>query len=125
MNIEKDFGKIKLEIIADDTFFVPWESEYQACYSKKVTAEVKQNDNLPNTITPSIKVTSVGNSPVLNNQFINELTTAFRKKNISLMTVKTDINTIKLISKKINSKYNIHSDQILDHVIKALNNIKI
>jgi hypothetical protein len=35
-------GHIKLEVIADDTYFVPWESEYQVQVAKKVQVEVVQ-----------------------------------------------------------------------------------
>ena len=33
---EEESGKISLEIIAEDTLFVPWEADYQASMSKKV-----------------------------------------------------------------------------------------
>jgi len=46
--IKEDFvGKIKLEVIAEDTLFIPWESEYQASISKKV--EVSFNEDLKET----------------------------------------------------------------------------
>lgn len=35
-------GTIKLEVIAEDTFFTPWEDEFQAKASKKVVVEVAQ-----------------------------------------------------------------------------------
>ena len=38
---ESSSGKIKLEVIADDTYFVPWKSEFLVEASKKVTVEVK------------------------------------------------------------------------------------
>jgi len=34
-------GNMKLEVIADDMYFSPWESEYELKQSKKVTVEVK------------------------------------------------------------------------------------
>jgi hypothetical protein len=34
-------GGMKLEVIADDMYFSPWESEYNLQQSKKVTVEVK------------------------------------------------------------------------------------
>jgi len=37
-------GKIRLEVIADDTWFVPYESDYVLEQEKKVTVEVKQPD---------------------------------------------------------------------------------
>lgn len=39
-------GKIKLEIIAEDTLFIPWESEYRTDVYKKVQIEeIKENIN--------------------------------------------------------------------------------
>jgi hypothetical protein len=35
-------GNMKLEVIADDMYFNPWESGYELLQSKKVTVEVKQ-----------------------------------------------------------------------------------
>ena len=42
---ENSNGSIKLEVIAEDTFFTPWKSEFEVQKSKMVTVEVKsQND---------------------------------------------------------------------------------
>jgi hypothetical protein len=38
-------GKIRLEIVADDTLFVPYESTYELGESKGVTVEVIENDS--------------------------------------------------------------------------------
>jgi hypothetical protein len=41
-------GKIKLEVIAEDTYFTPWEDDFKVDTSKKVTVEVKsQKDSKP------------------------------------------------------------------------------
>ena len=40
--IDEDIsGNIRLEVIAEDTFFTPWKSEFEVETSKKVTVEVK------------------------------------------------------------------------------------
>jgi len=44
-------GKISLEIIADDTRFKPWESDYQATLSKKVEVNF-ENKLIESTETP-------------------------------------------------------------------------
>ena len=38
---EDTSGNIRLEVIAEDTFFTPWESDFEVETSKKVTVEVK------------------------------------------------------------------------------------
>jgi len=40
-------GKMKLEVIADDMYFSPWESEYELLQSKQVTVEVKTPSSKP------------------------------------------------------------------------------
>ena len=38
---EDTSGNIRLEVIAEDTFFTPWESDFEVETSRKVTVEVK------------------------------------------------------------------------------------
>ena len=38
---ENTNGSIRLEVIAEDTFFTPWQSDFEVETSKKVTVEVK------------------------------------------------------------------------------------
>lgn len=40
---ENDTGNIKLEVIADDTYFNPWNDEFITDVSKKIKVEVTQN----------------------------------------------------------------------------------
>jgi len=40
-------GKIRLEVVADDTLFVPYESTYELEESKGVTVEVVENNSTP------------------------------------------------------------------------------
>ena len=41
---EDDKGTMKLEVIAEDTYFLPWESDFEVDTSKKIKVEVKQQD---------------------------------------------------------------------------------
>lgn len=47
-------GRMKLEVIADDTFFTPWESDFQVDTSKKVEVEVLSN--LDETEEPMVSI---------------------------------------------------------------------
>lgn len=49
-------GKIRLEVIADDTLFVPYESTYELQESKKVTVEVYQQEATPKKPLVEVKV---------------------------------------------------------------------
>ena len=47
LNMLKEGGEIKLEVIADDMYFNPWNSGFELKKSKSVTVEVKQpTDNI-------------------------------------------------------------------------------
>jgi hypothetical protein len=45
--IVSEGGSMKLEVIADDMYFSPWESEYELLQSKQVTVEVKTPSSKP------------------------------------------------------------------------------
>ena len=40
-------GNMRLEVIAEDTYFTPWESKFEIEASKKVTVEVKSQNTKP------------------------------------------------------------------------------
>ena len=42
---ESTKGNMRLEVIAEDTYFIPWKSEFQIDASKKVTVEVKSQSD--------------------------------------------------------------------------------
>ena len=46
---EEDSGKMKLEVIAEDTYFNPWESDFVVDTARKIKVEIKEQN------TPSIK----------------------------------------------------------------------
>ena len=81
-------GNMKLEVIADDMYFSPWESEYELQQSKKVTVEVKTpNQNKPKLFE--------SNKPKINVSFKNNKT---QKRRPTKKVVKE--NTSREFSKK-------------------------
>lgn len=59
---ESTKGTLKLEIIAEDTYFVPWSSEFSVQAAKKVTVEIKSQTAATITeSTPAVKVSGVKN----------------------------------------------------------------
>jgi hypothetical protein len=56
-------GKIRLEIIAEDTVFTPYESDYQLEEEKKVTVEVIQPQSSPKKQMVEVKVQEFQPSP--------------------------------------------------------------
>ena len=51
-----EHGKIRLEVVADDTLFIPYESDYELEAEKKVTVEVKQQTQQPAKAMVEVKV---------------------------------------------------------------------
>ena len=56
-------GKIRLEILADDTLFVPYESDYVLEAEKSVTVEVKQQVEAPKKPMMEVKVNTPAAEP--------------------------------------------------------------
>ena len=59
LNMLKEGGEMKLEVIADDMYFNPWNSNFELKKSKSITVEVKQpTDNIikENKATVAVKV---------------------------------------------------------------------
>lgn len=59
---EGDSGTIKLEVIADDTLLVPWESAFEAKVSKKITINEVSNTHIKVDNKPKITVDAVSNT---------------------------------------------------------------
>lgn len=51
---EGDMGKMKLEVVADDTLLIPWEATYDAQLSKK--ASIEEPTNLSTNNVPKVTV---------------------------------------------------------------------
>ena len=52
---EDTTGNIRLEVIAEDTFFTPWESNFEVETSKKVTVEIKNQTTKKPIIEAKVK----------------------------------------------------------------------
>ena len=81
-----EVGNIRLEVIADDTLFVPYESTYSLEESKSVTVEVIEADTISKKPMVEVKVDSPVKEKSISkptakpkNDAVNELRTYFRK----------------------------------------------
>ena len=64
---ESSKGNIRLEVIAEDTYFIPWKSEFEINASKKVTVEIKsQNKPLIESRGPIVKVSKIKETKKIN-----------------------------------------------------------
>jgi len=89
---EASNGNIRLEVIADDTYFIPWKSEFEIQASKKVTVEVKSQSNKSVIKENKVQVSNIKQQ--ITNQDINHVA------NIMKLLVRENINLKNLHLKK-------------------------
>ena len=101
--IDEDItGNIRLEVIAEDTFFTPWESDFEVETSKKVTVEVKSQTFKKPIVEAKVKITTSEQKHVIN---------------LLKLLIKENIN-IKNISYKRNKLNNIVATYLKENTIK-------
>ena len=98
---EDTTGNIRLEVIAEDTFFTPWESDFEVETSKKVTVEVKSQTTKKPIIEAKVKITNSEQQHVVN---------------LLKLLIKEDIN-IKNISYKRNKLNNIVATYLKENTV--------
>jgi hypothetical protein len=105
---EDTTGNIRLEVIAEDTFFTPWETDFEVETSKKVTVEVKtQTTPKKPIIEATVKVTDSEQQHVIN---------------LLKLLVNENIN-IKNISYKKNKLNNIVATYLKENTVKDTNKV--
>ena len=106
--IDEDIsGNIRLEVIAEDTFFTPWESDFEVETSKKVTVEVKSQTTKKPIVEAKVTVKE-------NNISISEKEHVI---NLLKLLIKEEIN-IKNISYKRNKLNNIVATYLKENTVK-------
>ena len=121
---EDTSGNIRLEVIAEDTFFTPWQSDFEVETSRKVTVEVKNQTTQKPILEAKVTVKP------------QQVTKSEKKHVVNLfkLLIKEDIN-IDNISYKRNKLNNIvatylkentvnNTEKIINGVLKILENKK-
>ena len=117
---ESTKGKIRLEVIADDTYFTPWESDFEVETAKKVTVEVKSQTN-KNTLTENKTGVTVKNVKV--GDHIQNLTKMLVKENINVSNMsknKDKLNNIIASYLKTNKISDGEKGRIIEGIIQTL-----
>ena len=116
-------GQISLEVIAEDTYFRPWQSDFAVETAKKVTIEVhSQQKPVVESKKATVKVTSQAVT-LTERQHVINIMKVLVNENINLQNLsvkKTKVNTI--IAEYIQSNP-VEQEQvapIIDKVIKVL-----
>ena len=103
---EDTTGNIRLEVIAEDTYFTPWESEFEVETSKKVTVEVKSQTLKKPIVEAKVKVKG------------NTITESEQKHVINLLKLLVNENiNIKNISYKRNKLNNIVATYLKENTV--------
>tara|TARA_R110001583_G_scaffold40788_9_gene130179 strand:+ start:2211 stop:2774 length:564 start_codon:yes stop_codon:yes gene_type:complete len=123
---ESSSGNIRLEVIAEDTFFTPWESNFEIQKSKKVTVEVKTQHNKPIIKESKIKVSNVKNtiSKKETNHVVNILKLLVRENiNLDNLKLKKDrVNKIIAVYNRYQPLPEDNKSKIIDGILEGLGN---
>ncbi len=106
---ESTNGNIRLEVIAEDTFFTPWESDFEVDASKKVTVEVKSQTTKKPIVEAKVKVKVKNEKPTI--------TEKDHVINLFKLLIKEDIN-VDNISFKRNELNNIVATYLKENTVK-------
>ena len=102
-------GNIRLEVIAEDTFFTPWESDFEVNASKKVTVEVKTQTTKKPIVEAKVEVKVKSKKPTI--------TEKDHVMNLFKLLIKDDIN-VDNISYKRNALNNIVATYLQENPVK-------
>ena len=106
---ENTTGNIRLEVIAEDTYFTPWESDFEVDASKKVTVEVKSQTTKKPIVEAKVKVKVKNEKPTI--------TEKQHVINLFKLLIKEDIN-VDNISFKRNELNNIVATYLQENTVK-------
>jgi hypothetical protein len=106
---ENTSGNIRLEVIAEDTFFTPWESDFEVDASKKVTVEVKSQTTKKPIVETKVEVKVKDEKPTI--------TEKDHVINLFKLLIKEDIN-VDNISFKRNELNNIVATYLKENTVK-------
>jgi len=106
---ENTSGNIRLEVIAEDTYFTPWESDFEVDASKKVTVEVKSQTTKKPIVEAKVRVKVKNEKPTI--------TEKDHVINLFKLLIKEDIN-VDNISYKRNELNNIVATYLKENNVK-------
>lgn len=111
-------GKMKLEVIAEDTFFSPWEDNFTVKAKKQVKVEVMGSDK---PIVKETKINVVVNKPKKKGHgaVIAQL---LEKKNITPADFKTKSNEIGVLIENYMAKFKIPDSKLDDIITETIEN---
>ena len=123
---ENTSGNIRLEVIAEDTFFTPWESNFEVETSKKIQVEVKSQETKP-ILETQVKVKVKKNKPITitEKQHVLNLFKLLIKENINIDNISFKRNKLNnLVATYLKENTIKNQEKIIKGVLKVLENKK-
>ena len=126
---ESSTGQIRLEVIADDTYFTPWESKFNVKTAKKLTVEVATQSNKvslkESTPTVTVKTTQQTIAPKHDNSnmHIANISKILRHSNININNMhsnKYKLNKIIEAYMQVRQVASIEKTRIIEGIIQTL-----
>lgn len=120
-----DTGTLRLEVIADDTYFSPWQSEFKASVSRKVTAEVAEPKVDAGSRVKVIAEVKKSTPKEMTDPLVVEMAAQFAKFNMKLEDAHKRKKTINHVVSKMISEGKISEDRkddpaLVDLVLNAI-----
>lgn len=110
---ETDNGKVKLEVIAEDTYFQPWQDSFDIKTSKKVQVEVKNSQISTDNNTKKVIVSEIKSNE--NNKKIHNISEKFykllHKKNITIYNLRENMHVLAKLSNVLVRKYQLNESE--------------
>lgn len=121
---ENTKGNIKLEVIAEDTFFTPWESTFEVQASKKVTVEItSQSKPKINENKSSVEIISQKKVSLSEKQHVINIVKLLIKENINIKNLSIKKNKLNTIVAEYINENTVEQKQkapVINKVIKVL-----
>ena len=123
-------GTLKLEIIAEDTYFTPWSSAFSVQAAKKVTVEIKsQAAEMIVESAPAVQVTKVKGEtqnnkvPLSVQEHIGRIVKLLVREDIKLsnLKIKKDrLNNIVAVYLRKSAINEVHKPQLIEGILNKL-----
>ncbi len=119
---EDTVGNIRLEIIAEDTFFTPWESDFEVDTNKKVQVEVKSQESKAILETKvNVKVKNTKQITITEKQHVINLFKLLIKENININNISFKRNKLNNVVATYLKEYKINNkEKVINGVLKVL-----
>lgn len=110
-------GNIRLEVIVEDTFFTPWQDQFEISLSKKVTAEVRQSTS-PANILKEPKV--IVKNTVSKQDIIEDINKQLKVQGITSKNARRNSENVKKINENIVKKFKITPKESFSYILQVL-----